>query len=436
MRCDLLKTGLSIVLYAAAGCGQATSDQPKTSEVKGRVDGAPQGSSVSAYHVGGDGKLSAASNGSVQTDAEGRYRIGVTLDPGDGTLMIMAGNGGHVLGAVAVDASAAEATMLAAPIGLRSTVESDLLIAAKASGEWSESASLGALRTCVSDDLAAALKASASYRADVDATARAATAAMEAWSAMLRAGGVTQDRLDVAAAAIARAAVDLDAQLDAAAGEVERRAAFEAFVEARTRALLAAGVTLDQLSTASVAGADTMRAHVVVLPASARAAAMAQAERLRAGVVAEEVSAECAALDASGTAGHAVSAAAADLRARIDAAASAGLDASAQLHDAWAGYRAAVVAQVEALLGVSLVTAAQIEAALDAAVSALSTARTALSADASALDNARIEVEALTHFQSAVLVVARALTDAGVSTERAAAVVRVLAAASAAASAS
>jgi hypothetical protein len=436
MRCDLIKTGLSIVLLAGAGCGQASSDQSKTSQLTGRVDGAPQGTSVSAYHVGSDGKLSAASSDSAKTDADGRYRLAVTVGPGDGTLVIMAADGAYAIGAVAVDASGAGATILAAPINARSTVESDLLIAAKTSGEWSGAASIGALHTCISDQLAAVLKASASYRADVLATARAATAAMEAWSAMLHAEGVTQDRLDVAAAAIARAAVELDARLDAAAGDADRQAAFDAFAEARSRAFLDAGVTLDQLATASVAAADAMRAHAVVLPVIVRAAAMADAERLRARVVAEEVTAECTALDTSGTAAQAVSAAAGDLRARIDATASAGLDAGTQLHDAWARYRAAVVAQGEALLGVSLVVAAQLEAAFDAAVGALVTARTALSADASAVDDARIEIEALMHFRASVAVVARLLTDAGVATERAAAVLRVLVAAYAAASAS
>src|SRR5512146_283355 len=119
MRRDFIKTALSIVLLAWAGCGQTTSEQPKVSEVKGRVDGAPQGSTVSAYHVGSDGRLSAASSGSAQTDADGRYRLPVTLEPGGGTLVIMAANGASMIGAVAVDASAAGATILPAPINLR-----------------------------------------------------------------------------------------------------------------------------------------------------------------------------------------------------------------------------------------------------------------------------------------------------------------------------
>jgi hypothetical protein len=404
----------------ARGFGSATA------AIEGRVEELREksvaGAIVSAYHVESDGDLRLISNGTTTTDADGRYRLQVFLS-GEGVERILvqatASGAGSDAGSVLVEAALeAGATVTAAPIEVETSVEADVYVEARASGDFdAERHSRAVLRTFVSAELAARVQAiaedtgSADYEAEVAAVAEAALAFSEAWYVSLtdETSGASEATVEAAFEALAEAQVDLDEALDAAEGSSEVDAALQAYLEASLDAYLDAGVTHTQLVVAVQAAAEASFAYATELTADVEAALRARVAWTEAMVVSTATDAWFAALEAEGAVTASVVSdvedAGATLRTSVEAAVDAGASAESDIADAFATYESAVSAELDAMIsgmGAGTVTAyATVEAAIDAAAGTMATAIAALSASASVAVSGEAAAELVATFYAA-----------------------------------
>jgi hypothetical protein len=414
-------TGGLLLVALLAGCGPGSSGP-----VKGRIDGAPQGTTVSASWVEGDGSLT-GSSAEVAVDAGGRYRLMVALERGK-PLMIRARSGAAAQGSVAIDGIAgSDGDIFAAPIDARSTVRADVMLWAKVTGQWDEASTVAGLRRFFPSELAAAVAGSADYAGDMRLAAKAAVAGMDAWQATLAAQGCTRPQLEAAAAGCARAEAGLEERLDAASDEAMVYLAGRAFVDADEAAYVDAGVARRQLAAASVAGADAMRVYLGETSSAARPAGTQEAERVRARFVTRAV--EELLVDAGGAdAGRqAVLYAGRMLETGIAIAARAGAEVDQRVEAEWAVYGGEVTAQIETALRGRIDSFAGLEEAISEGLVSLAAARGALSASAPAWSTAQAASAAIGRFHAGVLDEQHVLVQGGVGEARATAALEALA---------
>jgi hypothetical protein len=433
-----------VVAWIAAlglGCGETGGPGAGPAMVSGRIGAGAFAQTerpvVRAFGVQGGGSLTGVSDG-VSVDAEGRYRLVVTI-PEDGAQdLLIRAQAGSTEGSVILSGTITPGdARVAAPITLETSVEGDLLVQGEATASWPGEVSSGAsLRALVSADLAADLRASGNYSAALSSSAEATVSGMEAFEAMLvnEAAGAADAQVEAALDAVLAAQTDADVSLDAASTAAEQEAAAQAYLVAAAQAWADAGISARQLAIAAHARAEAMWVYATGLPGDVRAQVESAIEGARANLVTAAIEAEFGTIAAGSATLEAVVQAGGTLRADIQSAADAGAQAQAAIEIAWSDYAAAVKAQLDA--AVQAAVQGDVSGAMDLLAQSVANLRAELQAAVAKL-SATLDADATVsgtvnalgrYFVSATAEAnVNALVEAGLSRGMAEAAVRALA---------
>jgi hypothetical protein len=373
--------GIAFILGAlASGCSHSDeSGEPAGSSraaIRGRIAsaGGADVEMVHAYRFESSGALVELARASI---ADERYEVAIDLAAaGDSPIVVVAESGSEVRGSVTVFGDAAvDGVIVAAPIDVETTVESDVYAELRAGSAGAES--MAALRLFVDGEMAQALSASSDYAGDVAAAAEGVLAAATAFDvALAELGGPDAGaRIDAAAEALATAQAELDAALDEAKAPVEVMAATAGYARAYLEAYAAAGFAPEELAAAAHAATGSLEHFAGELDAEVQGAAQAHANAVLALAVSASATAQMTVLGATEASLAALAAARAELEERVTAAGGLGAGASAEIAAAWSAYAAVLDAELDATMGLgagvlaaAVAGANELEGDLDAAI--------------------------------------------------------------------
>jgi hypothetical protein len=365
-------------------------------------NGEVEGYAVTAHRVSGKGRTSITGEAG-ETDAEGNFSVSVDVASSIKDFVVSAEKESAGSGEVIVSKTLEEdAQITVEPISVESSVEADVYVEARGSGEWSGDGCAGCttaqLRTMIESNTAALVDTSTDYQSDVQAEARAVVAGMKAWERGLEENaGAAQADIDAALEAQTTARGELSTAIANAESESEVDTAVETYLDAAATAYTDNNIDAKIRGVAAQSTAEAMTALQAALTAQAQQRARVNAELWRAQRVHTAIEAHADAMaEWSQSRQDAIAQAYSDLQADLEAAASASSDFETQVEDAWSNYcsdvRAEIYAALEAEADSGIDFAGSVKSEIDAALStARSTYTSALDISAGASADAAAE---------------------------------------------
>lgn len=423
-----LQSMLAVAALCAAACtgfAPQVPTQPRGNitgtthvvQVEGRLENESLresvGSSVTAYRIEADGRLSPLTNHFSTTDQDGRYMVAVEIPNGNPMDLLVRADSEFGYGLVVVPTNMqVEKSIPAQPITDATTVEAQVYLAAKTAGIWPEGQGVSRLHGLISETLAAGLLREDDYAAAVGVLSQATSAAAASWTMVLTDPrvGVSSKELNRVFAAVDWSLLTRDESLTHAPDLATRQEAESDFTTGAPLAYGLAKIEPMQLSVAAQATAESLLVYAKALHGPAQAQAQADAALLRAGYVTAMVN---EALYQAGTVvqRQAVQGAGDVLQRKLMAASRDPAHTADRLHTAWADYNAQVTGVLkDAAAGVEHIDFAHAQASMSRAVQIAVDVLDGLQANAKPADTAQAASAALAHLYAETDTQASALT--------------------------
>lgn len=436
LRAAALFLGASVI---PLGCGKSSRSGDQAA-ITGRIAEIPgpaaEDITVTAHRIETDGSLTNVSKAPVGTTGK-TYRVVVRSKyVGEGEFLTKAqkdGGNGYVLVAERIDP---KDEVVVAPIDSETSVEAEAFITARSKGAWRSDIGSQALFRFFIPPEAAAFRSNESYADHLEAISNAANSAMLSWFKTLsNEFEVPDGEMRSLRDSIRSAQIDFDAAMNLAQAvgtEDEARATFEnELFDAHDNL----GIPVYQVAQSSNASATVALSYASGMPASLARKMVKRTELARSRAVRGAVTSELARLPHADDYMENVRNAGDKLSDQLRVAFSDATDIESAIESSWRDYQNDVLAQLEALLSEQgerqqdeyrvVVTAIETGGGLfEGLVEALDAVDAALSADASSTATSA----AFGEFFDLVVTPDHIgnLTDAGLTTQEAKAVLRIL----------